>query len=239
MPVLTKLNLPILDPESGEVSEQTFNLPGTLFGTCSSSANSRVKEATVDPGFSLVKGVRVAVKYTYTDTYSATAGAPCQLDVNGTGAKNIYYAGSSTPTGANTKAFGTANRYTYYIYDGTYWVFDGSSDDSNTTYNTTSLGFGYGTSDTEEATLEKAVSIPGYTAAYCGIISVRFTNAVPANSTININNTGARIMRYHQLPLTDGLIRAGDMATFVNGGTVYHLIAIDRQPTINGETVIF
>ena len=111
----------------------------TFVGVCESAKNEQNKEATVDNGFKLEKGVRVAIKYSQSNTFNAIASNPVTLNVNNTGAKNIYYNNSATPTGANTTAFGYANRYVYYIYDGNYWVFDGTSYDNGTNYSTMSV----------------------------------------------------------------------------------------------------
>jgi hypothetical protein len=110
------------------------NKHGNYYGTCDTAASTRVKAVTVstDQDFKLAVGVRVIVKFTNTNTYSATASAPCQLNVNSTGAKNIYYNNSGTPTGTNTTAFGYANRIVSYVYDGTYWVWDGMGTESDT-----------------------------------------------------------------------------------------------------------
>ena len=129
MPIISKIKLPN--------DSQTYDLTdgrGMFVGACSSSAASQTKEVSVsvDQNFVLRAGAVVAVKFANTNTYNATASAPCKLNINGTGAKNIYYAGSATPTGTNATAFGTANYYHYYIYDGTYWVWNGYSRETPT-----------------------------------------------------------------------------------------------------------
>lgn len=103
-------------------------------GTCESAADATVKVATVDNSFSLVSGVVVSIKYTNTNTYSATEESPITLNVNNTGAKQIYYNASLAPTGTNTSIYGYAGRYITYIYDGEHWVWFGHGADSNTTY---------------------------------------------------------------------------------------------------------
>ena len=105
-------------------------------GTCASAASSQTKAVTVsnDQNFELKKGVQIAVKFSVSNTYSATASAPCKLNVNSTGAYNIWWTNTGTPTGTNTTAFGTANYYHYYTFDGTYWIWTGYSNHSNTTY---------------------------------------------------------------------------------------------------------
>lgn len=106
------------------------------YGTCSTAAATATKAVTLDTAgnWVLKKGCRVCVKFTNTNTFSATAESPCKLNVNNTGAKNIYWGNSGNPTGTNTTAFGRANYINEYVYDGTYWVWCGSSADNNTTY---------------------------------------------------------------------------------------------------------
>ena len=103
-------------------------------GVCESAADATTKVATVDNSFSLVSGVVISIKYTNTNTYSATAESPITINANNTGAKEIYYNASLAPTGTNTSIYGYAGRYITYIYDGEHWVWFGHGADSNTTY---------------------------------------------------------------------------------------------------------
>jgi hypothetical protein len=80
-----------------------------------------------------------------------------------------------------------------------------------------------------------------YSLATGGIVSVKFTNAVPANATLNINSKGAKAIYYRGSAITANIIKAGDIATFIYSSR-YHLISIDRwqkdieskQATITG-----
>lgn len=307
---------------------------GTYVGTCTTAADQQKKVATVDGDFSLKKGVRVGIKYSNTNTYNATASSLVTLNVNSTGDKVISHTGATAPTGTNTTANGRAGRYTYYIYDGTYWVFDGSDGDNNSTnylpnnasgtltasgapylnvksssidlkqsnnnvsstqypayiiqdkngydiarleavveangqtrtylqvcnYNTSSsahfrtgiamytnksqdmwyslsnpsyfaraIGFGVGTCDTAEATTAKTSSIARYVATTNnGIVSIKFTYAVPAGATLNINSQGAKSIYYRGAAIKANVIKAGDLATFVFFNDQYLLLGIDR-----------
>lgn len=71
----------------------------------------------------LVEGARVAVKFEGSLTYITT------LNVNGTGAKNVYYKGNSLTSGM-------ISRYNTYdfIYDGTYWRIIGVDTNTDTHY---------------------------------------------------------------------------------------------------------
>ena len=107
----------------------------SFYGTCSTAAATAAKVVTlsVTTGWQLAAGTVVGVKFTNTNTFSATADSHVTLNVNSTGAKNIYY-GTGLPTGTNTTAFGRANYINYYMYDGSQWVWLSSSADNNTTY---------------------------------------------------------------------------------------------------------
>ena len=89
-----------------------------FIGTCSTEAATSAKVITVsaDQGFELKKGVILAVKGTVNNTARNVT-----LNVNGTGAKSIYYS-TSVYTGNNATMTIAGNRYLTYVYDGTYWV---------------------------------------------------------------------------------------------------------------------
>ena len=93
-------------------------------GICTTEASAQVKDVTIsDAEWTLSEGSVIAVKFQYTNSYSATAANPCKLDVNDTGAKSIYYDDTDEVTGTNQFAFGYEDRVVYYMYDGTNWVF--------------------------------------------------------------------------------------------------------------------
>ena len=77
------------------------------------------------------------------------------------------------------------------------------------------------------STAAKVVALSNYALATGGIVSVKFTNAVPANATLNINSKGAKSIYYNGSAIKAGIINAGDTATFIYDGTQYHVIAID------------
>ena len=202
---------------------------GIFYGTCTGEEANQIKAVTVsnEQNFKLKAGSILAVKFDANNTYSATTENPVKLNVNNTGAKQIYGGNTATPTGTNTTYFGRLNYYNYYVYDGTYWVWAGSSADNNTTYTPQTLGFGYATCSTAAATTAKVATLSGYSLVTNGIVSVKFTNSVPANATLNINNRGAKNIYYQGAKIVAGVIKAGDIATFVYSGN-YNLICIDR-----------
>jgi len=131
---------------------------------------------------SITAGAIVVCKFPVTNTAQNPT-----LNVNGTGAKHIYFNTAVVTTATPTVA-GYANRYTKYMYDGTNYIWLGENIDNNSTYSNQSLGNGYGTCTTAEATVAKAASLSGYNLIVNGFVAVKFTYAVPANATLNINN---------------------------------------------------
>ena len=194
-----------------------------VYGTCATAAGTAAKEISVsaDQNFSLVPGCIIAVKFTNSNTASNVT-----LNVNSTGAKSIWY-NTAAYTSTDKNITGNAGRVTTYMYDGTYWVWISNGVDNNTTYSNASLGQGYGTCATAEATAAKAVTLSNYALTVGGIVSVKFTYAVPASATLNVNTKGAKAIYYKGAAITAGIIKAGDVATFIYDGTQYHLIAID------------
>ena len=96
-------------------------------GTCGTAAGTAAKVVSVDAfptvssgGATLpVTGTVIAVKFSNTNT----AGSPT-LNVNGTGAASIWYGSAVYGTGTPTVA-GSAGQYTFYVWNGTYWVWQG------------------------------------------------------------------------------------------------------------------
>lgn len=90
------------------------------------------------------------------------------------------------------------------------------------------IGFGYGTCVTAEATIAKEASLTGYNLVKNGYVSIKFSNAVPASATLNIDSKGAKPIYYHGVAITADIIGAGDLATFVYDGTNYNLVGVDN-----------
>lgn len=94
----------------------------THYGTCSTAAATAAKTVALT-GFALVTGARIVVKFTATNT-----AANPTLNVNGTGAKAIFYRNAAISAG-----YLAANRVYEFVYDGTNYVLIGDLD-TNTTY---------------------------------------------------------------------------------------------------------
>lgn len=107
------------------------NINGVLFdgsssrvnyGVCSTSSATVAKTVSCS-GFSLITGAEITVKFTITNTASNPT-----LNVNGTGAKPIYYRGS-----AITPSYLSSNRTYTFRYNGAQYDFVGDID-TNTRY---------------------------------------------------------------------------------------------------------
>lgn len=191
---------------------------GILYGVCSTAPNAKNKEVSID-GFTLKEGVPILVKFTSSNSIYAPT-----LNVNGTGAIPMCKSGNTVISAGSDDGW-AAGAVILLVYDGTSWVRDYWT---NTVATNPSLGGGYAICSTEEAATSKTCALSGYLLTNGGIVTVNFTNAVPANSTLNINTRGAKAIHYRGSAIEDGIISAGDTATFVYDGSVYHLLSTDR-----------
>lgn len=116
-------------------SHQTIKQDGVTgatvnrYGACTTAAGTAAKAVSVTTGtFSLEAGARVSVKFNNANT----ANSPT-LNVNSTGAKNIFHKGAQITSGSNKALLaGICD----FIYDGTQWHLVGNyiDTDNNTTY---------------------------------------------------------------------------------------------------------
>lgn len=96
------------------------------YGTCSTAAATVAKVVTID-NFSLETGAEISVKFTVTNTATNPT-----LNVNGTGAKAIYYNGAAISAG-----YLKANRVFKFIYTGSQYELVGEINTDTNTKNTT------------------------------------------------------------------------------------------------------
>lgn len=128
--------------------------------------------------------------------------------------------------------------------DDSLWIYNSETGIGRpVTYLPQSLGFGFGICSTAAATAAKVATLTDYALIKNGIVSVKFTNSVPANSTLNINSKGAKPIFYRGAKIVAGVINAGDVATFIYDGTNYIYLGTDNALSkaggkINGELII-
>lgn len=207
--------------------------PRFYLGTCSTAGNVAIKQVDI-PNFptQLVNGVEtpivgsvIAVKYQYS---SGTTSSQKFLKVNNTNAYPVWYGNEeNTDTAALPNIYGSANKYVYYTFNGTHWVWVNHGIDSYTTYIPPSLGFGYASCTTTAATAAKTATLSSYNLINGGLVVVYFQYDVPAQATLNINSKGAKEIHFQNARITSGVIKAGDKCLFIYNGN-YMLIAIDR-----------
>ena len=196
-------------------------------GKVDSTSTSTAFTATVSGISALYDGVCM-----WLTNGAVTSAENFTININDLGAKPVYY-GNAATTRCTThfqKAYTTLFVYNSSRVIGGCWDFVAGYD-TNSTYTPQSLGFGYGTCDTASATAAKIVTLASYGLITNGIVSVKFTYAVPASATMNINSKGAKAIYYKGAAITAGIIKAGDVATFIYNGTNYILLAIDRWGT--------
>lgn len=199
-------------------SDDKDKLDSIAYGTTSTAASTGTKVVTAS-GFKLQTGSQIDVKFTVTNTASV---GNLKLNVNSTGAIAIKYRGANLPS-ADTL---TAGRVYRFVYDGTNYELVGDLDTAGSVTNL-DLGQGYGLCQSAAATVPKVVGMPGYQKVNNGIIAVKFTNAVPASATINVQQTGVSDIYHKGAAIAAGVINAGDTAVFMYDGTNYKLIAVD------------
>ena len=204
--------------------------------TCSTAAGTAAKVATLDDStnYSLTTGVRVAVTF----TYGNSAATPTLKVTHGSDAAKTI----ATPTAAATLL--TANGTTFntwgpyetviFTYNGTYWVKGATGLSVYNAYDRVNsislqkLGQGYGVCQNDGSSATLTVSMTDFALKTGGLVTVKFSAQVILNSTLNVNSTGAKNIKFQGSNITDGVIIGGDICLFVYDGSAYDLLAIDR-----------
>lgn len=236
-PVLEYDNAPTANStnlvNSGNIKKAIDVAPRFYLGTCSTAGNVAIKQVDI-PNFptTLVNGVEtpivgsvIAVKFSNNDEDTSSQK---KIKVNNTTEYPVWFNQSEvTSTSKYLSIFGATNRYLYYVFNGTHWIWVSQCLDANTTYTPQSLGFGYASCTTAAATAAKTASLSNYELINGGLVVVYFQYDVPAQATLNINSKGAKEIHFQNARITSGVIKAGDKCLFIYNGN-YMLIAIDR-----------
>lgn len=191
----------------------------TTAGTTDSDSRCAAYTATISGiGTTLVAGTVIYIKI------HANSAEDPTLNVNGTGAKHIYWRTWKMPNDKLIKY-----NICMLVYDGTNWIIPFSFDPICTP---ALLGFGYGTCSTPKDTAAKTVAISNYKLTVGGMVAIKFTNGSNvANPTLNINSRGDKNI-YHNgaaITLTNDYFIAGLTYLFVYDGTQYQLIGVDYE----------
>ena len=219
---------------SGNIKKAIDVAPRFYLGTCSTAGNVAIKQVDM-PNFptQLVNGVEtpivgsvIAVKFANDDSIHINS-EPGKIKVNNTSAYPVWYNTEENQSQISGNCYGVANRYGYYIFNGTHWVWVSHSVDNNTTYTPPSLGFGYASCTTAAATAAKTASLSNYNLVNGGLVVVYFQYDVPAQATLNISSKGAKNIYFGNSRIAANVIKAGDKCLFIYNGN-YMLVAIDR-----------
>ena len=211
-----------------KVGSTSYDIEGSLFfvkgsGSTTDTTNKVATWVGSHPNISAYyDGLTIAYKIDSAGSTTTT------LNINNFGAVTVV---RNATTGISTAYPVDSIAYLTYTLDGTTAYWKAADYDANTTYTNVKLGHGYATCSTAEATTAKVGTLSSYTLTTGGIVAVKFTYAVPANATLNINSKGAKAIYYKGAKITAGVIKAGDLATFIYNGSYYHLISIDSAPT--------
>lgn len=117
----------------------------TLYGTCVTAASNSEKVVVCESFDQLIQGVTIHVKFTNSNTDTSPT-----LNVNGTGAKNIYKFGTSRPGNTSNTSWYPGSVVSF-TYDGSSWIMNDHLDDTNTWTANNATTSGYVTSPASAA----------------------------------------------------------------------------------------
>ena len=208
-------------PSGGGTSSVTSVIPS---GNVSSNSTATAKSVTISGIAALENGLIIQVK-----NNSVRSASGVQLNLNNLGATRIY-----------CNYNGTAKQVTNeWRENGVFLlVYNTRTDSANPRWDIIGYvpknieqGFGILTCNTAAGTAAKTAStndVVNYSPVKNSYVSVKFTHAVSANATLNIDSTGDVPLYYRGSAIINNIIKANDIATFVYNGTNYNLVSVDR-----------
>lgn len=92
-------------------------------------------------------------------------------------------------------------------------------------------GLGYATCSTAGATAAKEANLTDFVLRANARISVLFTYAfVAADSTLNVNNTGAKPIKYYGSNIPNHVVKNNTIVDLVYDGTNYNVVGVNQKP---------
>ena len=141
------------------------------YASCSTAAGTAAKTADVTSGtVTLEAGLRVTVKFA-----NANSASNPTLNINSTGAKNIFHKGSRITTGGNKALLAGA---VDFVYDGTQWHLVGNYIDNNSGGTVTSVGM----------TVPTGLSVSGSPVTGSGTLAVSLASGYSIPTTTKQSN---------------------------------------------------
>ena len=196
------------------------------YGTSATTSNTAAKTATCT-NYVLNTGNLIGILF----TTSNTAATPT-LNVNSTGAKNIYVGNATANTTTNVLMW-SANTMVFFLYDGTQYRYMGAMAAGNVEQ-PRGANTWYGTSNTASTTTAKASTVNNFVLTKGATVAVNFSTANTVTNTaitLNINSTGAKNI-YNNNAVTSATNTvtwdANETLTFMYDGTGYHLVSRSR-----------
>ena len=222
----------IIDRVQVMASTYTVAIP---YETCSTAAGTAAKVVALT-GFTLGTGAQIRIKFTEANTASNPT-----LNVNSTGAKNIYLYGTTAASTSTSTTGWYAGSVVMLTYDGTGWIRDQGFNTNDNTYPSAYCS-------TASATAAKVATCSGYVLTNNTYLHLILTNANSSATaiTLNVNSKGAKTIAINGTAssTTNYTLPAGSYLTYYDG-TYYHIRTDGKLPasisgdasTVGGHTV--
>ena len=181
----------------------SLNELGICYANCTTAFTTTAKTAAVT-NYKLVIGGLVAIKFTNSVIAHST------LNINNTGAKDIYYNGVAIQSNIIQ-----SDDIALFVYDGRRYNL--LTTDFKNTLPVTETNYIY-CNTAAATTIKKAAlsdfSLPtGANPSHTTRMAINFEYGVPANAKLNISNTGARNIICNNANITANTIQANDVVT--------------------------
>ena len=181
---------------------ESLNELGICYANCTTAFITTAKTAAAT-NYKLVLGGLVAIKFTNSVIAHST------LNINGTGAKDIYYNGVAIQSNIIQ-----SDDIALFVYDGRRYVL--LTTNFKNTLPVTETNYIY--CNTNAAATIKTAALSGFslpTGANSPTtrMAINFEYGVPANAKLNISNTGARNIICNNANITANTIQANDVVT--------------------------
>ena len=210
------------------INGTTYKVGSSLYGTCDTAAATAAKVVTMAGFDTLTGGVTIHVKFTY-----ANGVASPTLNVNSTGAKNIFHRGAQITTGANK---GLLIGAVDFVYDGTQWHLIGDTQyaASTTSIGSASTGTAIAadditawTTNTPTAVTSKTVVTGGSTTDVPNISKKTVVTAATAATASYANGV---------LTISNGSVTTGDSVTVGTAIKAYTSLTTGASVTVTAGT---
>ena len=188
--------------EAISLKDISLNELGICYANCTTAFTTTAKTAAVT-NYKLVIGGLVAIKFTNSVIAHST------LNINNTGAKDIYYNGVAIQSNIIQ-----SNDIALFVYNGRHY--DLLTTNFKNTLPVTETNYIY-CNTAAATTIKKAAlsdfSLPTGANSPTTRMAIHFLYGVPANAKLNISNTGARNIICNNANITANTIQANDIVT--------------------------